>query len=77
MELNGKSSKQLAYVTNEVHGLFLSQKAFRDLRIVDNKFPNQVAKCTAVDDENETGKNWRPWDANKGRRGHLLKKSRN
>ena len=62
LELNGKSSKQLAYVTNEVLGLFLSQKACRDLCIVDDNFPNQVAKCTAVDDENKTGKNWRPWE---------------
>ena len=63
LELNGKSSKQQAYVTNEVHCLFLSQKASRDLCIVDDNFPNQVAKGTAVDDENETGKNWRPWES--------------
>ena len=56
LKLNGKSSRQLAYVINEVHCLFISQKACRDLCIVDDKFPNQVAKCTAVDDDNETGK---------------------
>ena len=55
LKLNGKSSRQLAYVTYEVHCLFLSQKACRDLCIVDEKFPYQVAKCTAVDDENNTG----------------------
>lgn len=55
LELNGQSSKQLAYVTNEVHCLFLSQKACRDLSIVGDQFPNQVAKCTAIDDENESG----------------------
>ena len=54
LELNGRSSKQLVYVTTEVHCLFLSQKACRPLCIVDDKFPDQVAKCTAVDDENET-----------------------
>ena len=54
LELNGKSSKQLAYVTNEVHCLFLSQKACRDLCIVDDKFPNQVAKCTAVNAQSAT-----------------------
>ena len=55
LELNGKVSKQLVYVTNEVHCLFLSQKACRDLCIVTDEFPKQVAKCTAVNDENESG----------------------
>ena len=54
-ELNGKVSRQLVSVANEVHCIFLSQKACRDLCIVTEEFPKQVAKCTTVNDENKSG----------------------
>ena len=55
VEYGGRVSKQLMYVTDEVHCVFLSKRACRDLGIIGEEFPRQVAKCTAVDDEDDTG----------------------
>ena len=38
-----------------MHCVFLSKRACRDLGIIGEEFPRQVAKCTAVDDEDDTG----------------------
>ena len=55
VEFGGRVSKQLMYVTDEVHCIFLSKRACRDLGIIGQEFPMQVSKCTAIDDEDDNG----------------------
>ena len=57
---------------SEVHCLFLSQKACRDLCIVDDKFPNQVAKCTALNAQSATEViQWTRLDEESGKDGEV------
>ena len=39
IEYNGEISRQLVYISDDTKGMFLSQKALKDLKIVDKNFP--------------------------------------
>ena len=56
MRIGEKICKQLVYVTDQVECIFLSKKACRDLGVIGEEFPAQVAKCTAVDSEEDDGR---------------------
>jgi len=54
---NGRTSRQMVYISNNVEGLFLSQKALQDLDILSENFPHScnVARscaCTLDDSDN-------------------------
>ena len=55
MRIGEKICKQLVYVTDQVECIFLSKRACRDLGMIGEEFPAQVAKCTAVDSEEDDG----------------------
>ena len=56
IRLGDKLCSQLVYVTEEVKCIYLSKRACRELGVIDSSFPAQVAKCTAVDSEEDDGR---------------------
>ena len=51
IEVNGKTSRQMVYISEKVEGLFLSEEALKDLGVIDTNFPagstTNAASCSS------------------------------
>ena len=56
IKLNDNTNAHMCYVTDQIRGLYLSQTALKDIGVIPGNFPEQIAKCTANDDEDDDGK---------------------
>ena len=68
LSLGDVQNNQMVYLTPKVDCIFLSQRTFKELHVLQQEFPDQVvgapqvaetgqvAKCTATDDEDNNGR---------------------